>query len=156
MLGQTFAPLFDPSQKQQQLGSQSQAGAQQAIQTLNTRLPRFSGGYTPAPLPLLTSPGSAGLPTEHISPIIQAILQSVLGHFSPQQIQPRQSPPPGGTLPPNEKNAPAEPLPLPRTVYQDLGVGGTAGKTPMEMPDTREDRENRRGKMGTDTFMNNY
>lgn len=150
MLGQTFAPLFDPSQKQQAGGPQGQTGAQQAIQTLNTRLPRFSGGQLPAPMALLTSPGSAGLPSG-ISPIIEAILRSVLGPGmgAGQAAAPSA---PSGFMGGSGGSSPA-PLPLPAVHYQPP-PGGTAGPNPTDT--TREDRENRRGKMGTDTFMNNY
>lgn len=150
MLGQSFAPLFDPSQRQQN-GPQGQAGAQQAIQTLNTRLPRFSGGALPAPMPLLTSPGSGGLP-DGFSPIIEAILRTVLGpRMGGSQMAAPSAPsgfmggsPSGGSQPP-------APLPLPAVHYQPP-PGGTAGKNPTER-ETREDRQTRQGKTGMDNYV---
>lgn len=162
MLGRTFAPLFDPSQRQPQGGPQGQDGAQQAIQTLTTRLPRVVGAGAPAPQALLTSPGSGGLPSENISPVIQAILQAVLGHFSPQQqsaasaqggMMPQslipnvkyQYPGPGpGTPPPPGGDSGAEPPP-PQPAPEPLPRYGQPG-------DTREDRQTRQGKQGTDNY----
>src|SRR5690242_3696958 len=83
MIGQTFAPLWDPAQ-QRPAGPTGGDGPSQAIQTLSLRIPRVVGAGSIAPSALLTSPGSGGLPTENMSPLLQQILQAVLGRVTPQ------------------------------------------------------------------------
>lgn len=136
MLGQSFAPLGNDPTQQKPGGPSGNQGAQQAIQVLNTRLPRVVGAGAPAPQALLQGAGSAGLPSpQGVNPIVQAILQAVLGHFAPQQ----QSAPsamggmvpggmpggmPGGGMP--APSGPLPKLPTPALHYQPL-PGGTAG-----------------------------
>lgn len=139
MIGQSFAPLFDPQGQKPAGGPQGgPSGPPQAIQTINTRLPRVLGAGAPAPAALLNSPGSAGLPMENISPIIQAILQSVLGHFSPQQMSAPSAPGGfGGVTPLPMPGAPPQ-IPgggKPKVEYEPL-PGGTAGPNPR-----RDDRD---------------
>ena len=152
MLGQTFAPLFDP-QGQKQAGPQGQTGAPQAIQTLNTRLPRVLGANAPAPAALLNSPGSAALPTDTMNPVIEAILKAVLGHFSPQQMAAPSAPGGMSSVPPLPMpGGPSLPTNYtPKIEYQPL-PGGTAGPNPDNQM-TREDRQTRQGKMGTDNYL---
>jgi len=139
MIGQTFAPIGDPMQ-QRPGGPQGQQGAEQAIQVLNTRLPRVVGAGAPAPQALLSGAGSAGLPQQTVSPVLQQILQAVLGHFAPQQMSAPSAP--GGMVmgagmgSMSGPAGPAAPLPMPAVHYQPP-PGGTAGPSPVDRrPDT--------------------
>jgi len=165
MIGQSFAPLMNPNQPKPSdkgpAGSIS-PGAQQAIKVLNLRIPRVAGVGAPAPQALLEGKGSAGLPQPSpTNPIIDAVLKAVLGHFTPQQ----QAAPSamGGNV---ASGMFGGPLPTPNVVY---GADGGPLPTPEIGPEpppsvpqypvyedaTREDRMNRRGKMGQDTFVPN-
>jgi hypothetical protein len=138
-LGQSFAPLGnDPMQQARPGGAPGgPGGAQQAIKVLNLRMPRVAGAGAPAPQALLEGAGSAGLPQQQgMSPVIQAILQAVLGHFTPQQ----QSAPsamggmmPGPQGPGGSQSAPQ--MPTPAIHYQPL-PGGTAGPN-QPLPERR-------------------
>jgi len=154
MIGQSYAPLGDPTQ-QRPSGMSPQGGPQQAIKILNLRMPRVQGAAAPAPAALLNSPGSGGLPQppmmggpqggpsqQPTNPILDAILRAVLGGYQP----PQQSAPsaPGGGVPSSPN------LPVPAVHYQPP-PGGTAGPNPVD-PMTREDRGNTRGKTGGDFF----
>lgn len=96
-LGQTFAPLGDPTQQRPGGGPGSPTSAVgQAIQTLSLRYPRVQGAAAIAPNALLTSPGSAGLPQQGINPVLDAILRGILGNYSPaRQVAPSA---PGGMM----------------------------------------------------------
>lgn len=140
MIGQSFAPLGNDPMQQRPSGPAG-GGAQQAIQVLNTRLPRVVGAGAPAPQALLEGAGSAGLPQpQGVNPIVQAILQAVLGHFAPQQ----QSAPSamGGMM---SGGGPAPQMPTPNVSYQPNppGQGGTAGPNlppPQDRPETPAQR----------------
>jgi hypothetical protein len=83
MIGQTFAPLGDPTQQQGPGGPGGPGGnVGQAIQTLSLRYPRVVGAGSPIPQALLEGQGSAGLP-QGGNPIIDAILRGILGNFRP-------------------------------------------------------------------------
>lgn len=87
MLGQSFAPLMDPAQRQQPVSPTGLSGAQEPIKILNLRMPRVAGAGAPAPQALLNSPGSAALPqAAGANPVIAAILRAVLGQFAPSQM----------------------------------------------------------------------
>ena len=152
MIGQSFAPIGDPNMQRPSGGPGGIApGAQEAIKVLNLRIPRVAGAGAPAPQALLEGGGSGALPQQPNNPIIQAILQAVLGHFAPQQ----QSAPSamGGGMPgtPGPLGQSGPQLPNPKINYQPL-PGGTAGPNPMER-ETREDRQTRQGKSGMDNFL---
>jgi hypothetical protein len=132
MIGQSFAPMGDPTQRPQaDAGGQ---GPQEAIKILNLRMPKVAGAGAPAPQQLLNGMGSAGLPQQNANnPMIEAILRAVLGHLSPQmQAAPSAM---GGGVPGGMPGGmpgpqgPAPKLPMPGVHYQPL-PGGTAGPNP--------------------------
>lgn len=138
MLGQTFAPLGDPNDLQDpRRNAPSASPVQEAIKLLSLRIPRWTGsGTAPIPQPLLTGPGSAGLPTAE-NPIEQMLRKLLLGGIptgGDQSVasQPRPSVPPphvtpgldgdGGQLPVpkitiSEPPAPDPEPPQPRTPF---------------------------------------
>lgn len=132
MIGQTFAPIGDPSQQRPSGSPSAPSGPQEAIKILNLRMPRVQGAGAPAPAALLNSPGSGGLPQpQGMTPMIEAILRAVMGGFqSPQQGAPSAM---GGMVPgggmPAQGGSPQ--LPVPAVHYQPPPTsGGTAGPNP--------------------------
>lgn len=158
MIGQSFAPLGDPTQQRPSAGGANTAGPQEAIRVLNLRMPRVFGAGAPAPAQLLTSPGSAGLPQQNAhNPLIEAILRAVMGGFGGgPQVAPSApgGMPPGGMsqgMPGGGAPAPSPTIPAPAVHYQPNppGRGGTAGPNP---PLPREDRPTPGRRQGPDNY----
>lgn len=127
MIGQTFAPVGDPSQQRPSGSPSMPSGPQEAIKILNLRMPRVQGAAAPAPAALLNSPGSAGLPQpQPHNPILEAIIRAVLGGFNaPQQSAPSAM---GGATG-GAGQGPVIDYPTPAVHYQPP-PGGTAGPNP--------------------------
>jgi hypothetical protein len=162
-LGQSFAPLPEQAPNGQNGRSGPISPVQEAIQTLNLRMPRVLGAGAPAPAPLLNSMGSAGLPMAEgmqDNPLLAAFLRMISGGFGsatgmmPGHTAATAAPSGGGTgytSPANGYTSPATTttsasIPKPRVVYQDnpdptIGTPD-AGSDPYYAPDTqRTDRQ---------------
>lgn len=152
MIGQTFMPQGQGVTERPQ-GPDNQAGVQQAIKILNLRMPRVAGAGAPAPQALLEGMGSAGMPQQASSPILQAIIQAVLGHFQPQQMGApsamggfqQQGPSQGSmSLPQNV---------TPRINYHPL-PGGTAGPNTVGYRSATGSERTTQGKQDVPEYQN--
>lgn len=129
-LGRSFAPNSD-QMSQRPPGGAGQSPVQEAVRVLSLRLPRVVGASAPAPGALMGGMGGQGLAGPTSNPIVQQLMQMILGGQTAQQ---------GGAIPglPVPGGMPSMPASMggftPNIGFNTPGGGVSTPPTPQTPP----------------------